>query len=94
MMIGAFDFATWEEKKINLSDGELVFIFTDGVTEADRGDQGEQFGDERLEELAVELREHTPEEITTRLMDEINAFMGEAPRSDDITTLIIKRVVS
>jgi sigma-B regulation protein RsbU (phosphoserine phosphatase) len=94
MMIGAFDFATWEEKKINLSDGDMVFIFTDGVTEADRNGQGDQFGDERLEKLAVEMRGYTPKEITTRLMDEINAFMGDAPRSDDITTLIIKRVIS
>jgi len=94
MMAGAFDFASWEVKKINLSDGDLLFIFTDGVTEADRDGQGDQFGDERLEKLIIELKGCSPQEITARLMDEIKAFMGDAPRSDDITTLIIKRVIS
>ena len=50
MMIGAFDFAEWEQKELVLMPGDMMFIFTDGVTEADRDGAGDQFGDEKLEE--------------------------------------------
>jgi sigma-B regulation protein RsbU (phosphoserine phosphatase) len=91
MMIGAFDFATWEENQISLSSGDLVFVFTDGVTEADNGNVEEQFGDERLLKLAVDNRHLTPDKINLKLLEEVDRFVGDAPRSDDITTLILKR---
>jgi sigma-B regulation protein RsbU (phosphoserine phosphatase) len=89
VMIGAFDFPGWEEKSVNLSEGELIFIFSDGVTEADAGHG--QYGDKRTEELVLKERQNSPAEITSSLMNDINNFMGDAPRSDDITTLILKR---
>ncbi|UCD16742.1 MAG: SpoIIE family protein phosphatase [Candidatus Zixiibacteriota bacterium] len=90
-MIGAFDFSTWEEHKIVLSPEDLLFIFTDGVTEADR-DTGEgQYGERRMERLVIEARRETPREISCRLIADINDFMEGTPRSDDITMLIIRR---
>jgi len=90
VMIGAFDFATWTEECVDLSDNDLLFIYSDGVTEAERGDS--QYGEERMERLVVASRERSPNDIAGCLMDDINGFMGDAPRSDDITMLIIKRV--
>ena len=49
IMIGAFDFADWEEKKTTLHSGESIIVFTDGVTEADR--HGDLYGESRLEKL-------------------------------------------
>jgi len=89
MMIGAFDFSTWTEGVTTLSDGDLLFIFSDGVTEAMRGE--DQYSDERMEQLVVAARGGTPGEIVERLMKDVNSFMGDAPRSDDITVLIVKR---
>ena len=91
MMIGAFDFATWEEKSIKLSPSDLVLIFTDGVTEADNGNVEQQYGDDRLEQLAVSARALAPEELNQKILDDVDAFVGDAPRSDDITTMILKR---
>jgi len=89
VMIGAFDFGGWEEQEIELSENEFIFIFTDGVTEAERDNN--QYGDARMEKLVAEARVLSPCEIVGRLMDDINGFMGDAPRSDDITVLILKR---
>ncbi|MDD3732291.1 MAG: SpoIIE family protein phosphatase [candidate division Zixibacteria bacterium] len=89
IMIGAFDFAVWQEQIIDLADGDLLFIFSDGVTEAER--ENVQYGESRMEKLVTENRHQTPREIVERLMGDLNEFMGEAPRSDDITILIVKR---
>lgn len=88
-MIGVFDFCTWKEDVVELSRDDLLFVFTDGVTEAKRED--EDFGDERLEQLLVENRDKQAEEVVGRLMSDIDEFVGDAPRSDDITILAVKR---
>ncbi len=89
IMIGAFDGFTWEPKTVRLSPGDLIYIFTDGVTEADRGN--EQYGEKRMEQLVVDSRSMSPGEIACVLMSDINKFMGDSPRSDDITMLLLKR---
>ena len=89
-MIGAFDFITWSETAIAMNPGDSVLIFTDGVTEAEKSDD-EDYGDERLEKLAVECREKNPADMTGIIMKDIENFVEDNPRSDDITMLIIKR---
>ena len=90
LMIGAFDFANWEEATVTMQSGDVLTIFSDGVTEAERDDI--QYGDGRMETLVTNLRDKTPEKIVNDIMDDINGFMGDAPQSDDITMLIIKRI--
>ncbi len=90
IMIGAFELAEWTESTVEMQDGDLIFIFSDGVTEADPGD--EQYGDDRTEKLVTENRGRPAQEIVNCLMDDLNAHMGDAPRSDDITILTLKKV--
>ncbi len=88
-MIGAFDFVTWEADSVQLSEGDLIFVFSDGVTEADNGD--EQYGDDQTEKYILETEKSNPKEIISELMIKIEKFMNEAPHSDDITMLALKR---
>ncbi len=88
-MIGAFDFVTWEEHRQILEPGDLIYIFTDGITEADNG--VEQFGEKRMREFFLENRNKELLELAELFMDRINEFMAEAPRSDDITMMILRR---
>jgi sigma-B regulation protein RsbU (phosphoserine phosphatase) len=88
-MIGAFDFSTWNEDVVHLSEGDLLFIYTDGVTEASNGT--EEYGEERLTQLLITTRNIPPEEIATTVMKDIIEFEGDTPRSDDITIVLIKR---
>ncbi len=92
MMIGAFDFSRWDMGKINLAKDDLAVVFTDGVTEAQaEGEDAEQYGDERLEKLVRDFRNGSPREIAEHLMSDISGFVGDSPRSDDITLLLMKR---
>ncbi|MDH3890742.1 MAG: SpoIIE family protein phosphatase [candidate division Zixibacteria bacterium] len=91
IMIGAFGAFEWPEQTAKLEPGDLIFVFSDGVTEADRG--GEQFGEKRTEQLVTAVRSEGSQQIVDKLMGSINEFMGEAPRSDDITILTVKRAI-
>ncbi len=88
-MIGAFDFSDWTEETRSLGPGDLLFIYSDGVPEAQGKDS--QFGDDRMRGLIVAARACTLPEITTRLMSDIETFVADTPRSDDITMLLVKR---
>jgi len=80
----------WKEESIDLHAGDTVLVFTDGIPEAMNSDEI-QFGDEKLEKLAIECSGKTPEEFTDSIMKEVYEFIGKHPRSDDITMMILRR---
>jgi len=90
-MIGAFDMGSWAETKTTMNLNDLLVVFTDGVTEAEHGE--EQYSDERLEKAILGWAELGPEELISKLMADIEGFVGDSPRSDDITVLAVKRVI-
>jgi len=89
IMIGAFDYSGWSECTFQFAPGDLLMVFTDGVTEAEHGE--DQYSDERLEQLLLSIREKSPCEIAREIMNDVERFAEDTPRSDDITMLIIKR---
>ncbi len=92
IMIGAFEFDGWEIESRPMKIGDLLFIFTDGVTEAENDDG--LFGDERTQNLVVKYRNESSHHLTEKVLDEINDYLGTCPQSDDITIISIKRVES
>ena len=88
--LGVMDFGSWKEESVDLLAGDSIFVFTDGIPEAVNS-RDEQFGDERLEELALECTGQTPKEFADSVMAEVDKFIGEFPRSDDITMMILRR---
>ena len=88
--IGAFDLSPWNEGTLQFGVGDLLFMFTDGISEA-TDLQGEMYQDERLKRFLLNSRRQSPEELTESVLDEIRAFMGGAPQSDDITMLALRR---
>ncbi|MCK5127126.1 MAG: SpoIIE family protein phosphatase [candidate division Zixibacteria bacterium] len=89
MMIGAFDFSTWTEESVEFNIGDSLTVFSDGVTEA--GAEEEEYSDERLEQLVIENRDKTPKSLIRTIILDVNTFMGDSPRTDDITMIVIKR---
>jgi sigma-B regulation protein RsbU (phosphoserine phosphatase) len=85
--LGVTPDAHFEKREITLSPGESIFLFTDGLTEAENVDR-ELFGMERLVQFIKESRE-VP--IGKGLLDEIRRWRGNAPVNDDITLLEIWR---
>ena len=88
-MIGAFDMNTWSEAKGHFDEGDLLFVFSDGVPEAE-GPDG-QFGDDRTESSVVAVRDKSPKEVMRAIREDMAAFIQGAAQSDDITMLVVKR---
>ncbi|MEI6292048.1 MAG: SpoIIE family protein phosphatase [Methanomicrobiales archaeon] len=78
-----------EEQKIQLDQGDILILYTDGVTETvDRNDQ--EFGEERLTALLQENSHLSSSELVDLIKNEVIRFSEGQPQFDDITLLILK----
>ena len=85
--LGITSDAHFEKREITLSPGESLFLFTDGLTEAENEDR-EFFGTERLVQF---IKDSKVVPIGKGLLDEIRRWRGNATVNDDITLLEIWR---
>ncbi|MCP1714786.1 sigma-B regulation protein RsbU (phosphoserine phosphatase) [Methanocalculus alkaliphilus] len=87
--LGVIEEIALETVTIPLTPGDLLVLYTDGVTEAENAAE-ELYGEERLEALMTEIRGRGASEIIDAIIDDIKEYAGEAPQSDDITLLVLK----
>jgi sigma-B regulation protein RsbU (phosphoserine phosphatase) len=88
---GIFPDSAYTQRRIQLHPGDMLVIFSDGVTEA-MSEAGEFFEEERLLALLPSLADLPAAEIVDRILDEVTRFAGQAAQADDIT-LIVARVL-
>ncbi|GAB6286781.1 MAG: hypothetical protein STSR0009_29840 [Methanoregula sp.] len=74
---------------VTLLPGDLVILYTDGVTEAFNTEYHE-FGEERLIQIARDCRSLPAPEVIQHILDAVRAFAGSAPQSDDITLVVLR----
>lgn len=74
-----------------LEPGDVVVMFSDGVTEA-RSVADEEYGEDRLVGELMELRHLPAEAIVQAVFESVERFMGDAPAGDDITLVVLRRV--
>jgi sigma-B regulation protein RsbU (phosphoserine phosphatase) len=80
----------YEEKHLELNSGDLLALYSDGVTEA--YDEAEnEWGDERLLNCLRPILEDSSQKIVGKVFEAIDDFAQTAPQHDDITLMIIKR---
>jgi sigma-B regulation protein RsbU (phosphoserine phosphatase) len=72
---------------LSLDEGDLVVLYTDGITEA-RNDRGEQYGFDRLCTVVHGLRDQPIEQIRDRVLDDVSCW---STRRDDDATLVLLR---
>jgi sigma-B regulation protein RsbU (phosphoserine phosphatase) len=89
LMAGAFEQSDWKEEEIALDRGDMICLYTDGLTEA-RNPAGDQFGEELLATLLKSCREKGASGIIKDLIGAVEDFVGQTPPSDDLTLIIIK----
>jgi serine phosphatase RsbU (regulator of sigma subunit) len=78
------------EESRSLSPGDMLVVFSDGVTEA-FNEGHEQYGEERLIETIRELRGRPARQVVDGIVDRVKTFAGAHPQSDDITLLVVRR---
>ncbi len=87
--IGIMTDFEFKEQEIQLACGDTLFLYTDGLTEAENKVH-EQFGETRMTEALNRLAGLRPRQIVDGMDSEIAAFVGEAQQSDDLTMMAIR----
>ncbi len=82
------EFITYEEGNIKLECGDLLYFFTDGVTEAMNAENVE-FGEDRLIKILRASKNLSAKEIQNIIVDNLKNYCGEN-QSDDITMIVAK----
>lgn len=78
-------------EKIELKKNDMIVMFTDGVNEA-MNKYGEEFSDEKLEELILKNNGKSAEEIHNIIKKSVSQFSHGAVQSDDITIMVLKSI--
>jgi len=89
-LLGALTDINIDEQTIELSNGDVLVFFTDGVPEAMNSD-GEMFGEERLQAVVKDNVTQKANAILQAIVDQVKAFTGDIPQSDDFTLFVVKR---
>jgi sigma-B regulation protein RsbU (phosphoserine phosphatase) len=90
MALGFMADATYLEQQVELSPGDVLVVYSDGVTEA-VNTAGDFFGDDRLRAAIQETFGRPVSVIGARILDVLEAFVGEAPPHDDVSLVVLKR---
>jgi sigma-B regulation protein RsbU (phosphoserine phosphatase) len=89
LVVGVMPDVRFESQKLRLQPGDVIFMYTDGVTEA--VDPEEQlFSGDRLKDLLSNLKDRDPTYIINAARDEIERFTRGMPQADDITMLALR----
>ena len=78
-----------EEDTLAIGAGDLMALFTDGITEAMNVDD-EQFGEERLARLLEQHRDAGLDALGRQVLDSVGGFVGSAAQHDDMTIVLLR----
>ena len=88
-LVGVFEEAQYQGYALQLKPGDLFFIYSDGVSEA-MNEKRELFGEEGILTAAQKRGGNDPKAFVEAVLDEIVAYRGTMPQSDDITMLAVR----
>jgi phosphoserine phosphatase RsbU/P len=88
-VVGLLPFAPYTEQTLTLEPGDVLLLYTDGISEA-MTSEDEEWGEERMISAATAVRKLPASEILRALFTAADAFTTGAPQHDDMTLLILK----
>jgi serine phosphatase RsbU (regulator of sigma subunit)/putative methionine-R-sulfoxide reductase with GAF domain len=91
MALGVVENARIEERTLPLRSGDVLLLYTDGLTEAFSA-EGEMFGEARLRALLQHEAWHSAPALLQSIQNQVRAFVGDAPLTDDMTLLAARRL--
>ena len=89
LILGVKREVTFEEKSIQLQRGDLLLLYTDGITEA-RNASGDFFGTDRLCDVIGKVYNEQPEQVVETILGEVTAFTSSQIAEDDISMVVMK----
>jgi sigma-B regulation protein RsbU (phosphoserine phosphatase) len=91
VILGILPQATYEESRTRMESGDILVLFSDGVTEA-VNPRDEDFGEQRLAAMVASMRDRPAAEIVEAIDVAVNEFTEGAPAADDITVVVVRRL--
>jgi sigma-B regulation protein RsbU (phosphoserine phosphatase) len=88
--LGMFEGMEWQQAQVQIQPGDVLLLYTDGVTEAQNA-ADEEYGDDRLISIAQQNKGRSASEIQEAIIISIDEFVGQAPQFDDITLMVVSR---
>jgi serine phosphatase RsbU (regulator of sigma subunit) len=88
--LGVFEGQTWEQGMVQFAPGDVLVLYTDGVTDA-QDEREAFFGEERVLESARANLGRPAQDVQDGLITAVHRFMGDVPQFDDITIMVVVR---
>jgi len=90
VILGILPMAVYKESRVRMEPGDVLVLFSDGVTEAANPDD-EDFGEERLAQVVASMRDRPAAEIVDAVEAAVTEFSKGAPPADDVTIVIARK---
>jgi phosphoserine phosphatase RsbU/P len=90
LIVGAFDFASFTSTDVCMERGDLLFVYSDGLTEAEDVD-GSMFGEERLKNIILREASSGVAHLHQEVLSAVDNFTRNHAQTDDITFLMVQR---
>jgi sigma-B regulation protein RsbU (phosphoserine phosphatase) len=90
MPLGIDEDNSWFQDEVLISPGEMLLLYTDGVTDA-QNNVGEFIDRKLIAHIAQQNINKSTQDVLNSIMDRLHHFVGDAPRFDDITLVIVGR---
>ncbi|WP_261857133.1 fused response regulator/phosphatase [Photobacterium sanguinicancri] len=87
-VVGAFDFVEYQTAKVQLEPGDKIWIYSDGITEAEKG--SEQFTEERLRQTVMDIKHHPTTVQTDMLVNRVRDWQRSEQFDDDVSVLVVE----
>ncbi len=87
--LGVFAGSRYEQRTVTLAKGDVLLVFSDGITEAPNGAE-EEFGEARLERLLRDRRELPAAALCAEVVETVQGFQAGAPQEDDMTVVVAR----
>jgi phosphoserine phosphatase RsbU/P len=89
MILGMFAHASYEQELVQLERGDVIVVFSDGVSEA-LSATDEEFGEDRIRKVVTRDLASGPDVILSSLLSAVREFTHGAPQNDDVTALVVR----
>jgi sigma-B regulation protein RsbU (phosphoserine phosphatase) len=90
MVLGIMDDMTYDEDETVLAPGDMLVLYTDGITEA-MNSAGELFGKARLKEAVHNAGRATARDVIDAIIAAVKVYVGDTSQADDLTIVAVKR---
>jgi sigma-B regulation protein RsbU (phosphoserine phosphatase) len=91
VILGMFEDVTYEDGMARLDPGDIIVVFSDGVSEA-LSVTDEEFGEKRLQQLIERNPDASPQEMLDQVLAAVRDFTRGAVQNDDVTALVVRYV--